>query len=715
MTPPSLGALRRAFGHVATQLALAVVGVASVILLLVGARASQRARERTRSLVQEVGDARLNLTKAYLVIGRVAAGDSTFSLQDAVAYAENAHADLRDLLGGTDAGQPAASPLVADDTLRAMLAALDQRARAFDSVAHAETPGTPMRAMENVDRRVAFGAFERLADTIDARLDARLNALDAAAEWDVFLTLGAWVVFLVGMGAVVHALTRSRRRAELQLRRNEARYRLLSSLAPVGIFRADADGRMLDVNERCVLLASFASDSLIGRSWFDAVHPQERQRVREAWRDALEHDKEFRVECRLAGSDTRERWVLARAARVDGAGVVGTLIDISDRKHVELQLQQAQKLESVGELTGGIAHDFNNLLAVIATNAELLEPVLPPNEPEAAAMLYDVREAVKSGTELVRGLVGFSRRADLRLEEVRLADVIQTTGKLMRRVVPASITVRADDVDDTVYVHADPVAIQQILLNLATNARDAMPKGGVLTLEVRWRDADEGFLREHPWAIPGWYGILEVHDTGTGMSEAVRSRIFEPFYTTKPVGRGTGLGLAMVYGLVRQQFGFVHVYSELGHGTRFVVGLPASTATAQERHTPSGRTHAFRSGSEHVLVLEDQDSLRRALCRTLEHLGYRVTEAPDGAAALALLEGEHDIDLVIADIVMPGMGGIDVFDRLEGRAAPPFIFTSGYTARDIQERAKLPEYAAFLRKPWTLQDLNDQLRTVLDT
>ena len=384
--------------------------------------------------------------------------------------------------------------------------------------------------------------------------------------------------------------------------------------------------------------------------------------------------------------------------------------DVSERRGLEEQLRQAQKMEAIGQLTGGIAHDFNNLLTIILANAELLA------RGRDEASLRDIVSAAVSGRLMVNQLLGFARRSTLSLESVHLGQLLNDLGAVLRRVLPADIELLVFADEDLPEVCADGHAVEQILLNLVNNARDAMPHGGVLRLETSctWiSDAQRGVLGP---GSASEYVCLAVDDTGIGMDEATRQRAFEPFFTTKPVGKGTGLGLATVYGLVKQHGGFVQIDSAPGAGTRLRIYFPVAEETSRRRASGS---HAqpldgAAGGRETILVVEDQAQLRRATVHTLEHAGYTVLAAADGIEALQLLR-QHPtpIDLVFTDLVMSRLGGRGLYqiDRGEGRTTS-FLFTSGYAGGQGAE--PLDPDLPFLPKPWTSADLLARVRATLD-
>jgi PAS domain S-box-containing protein len=512
-----------------------------------------------------------------------------------------------------------------------------------------------------------------------------------------------------------------RRRAEDALRRADAASRTLVQQAPFGIFRATPEGTFLSVNPALVEMLGFETEAELIKAHLDrdifidsGARPRYVAQLNQSG-SAVETQAVWRrkdgetITVRLYGLTVRHD-----DGRVECHEIFAE--DVSQRRGLEEQLRQAQKMEAIGQLTGGIAHDFNNLLTIILANAELLAK--GPDE----ASLRDIVSAAVSGRLMVNQLLGFARRSTLALEPVHLGAVVNDLATVLRRVLPADIELLVFADEDLPEVAADAHAIEQILLNLVNNARDAMPDGGVLRLETSctWvSDAQRHVLG--PGAASE-YVCLAVDDTGMGMDEATRQRAFEPFFTTKPVGKGTGLGLATVYGLIKQHGGFVQIDSAPGAGTRLRIYFPVVDESARRRISGSqampggGAGGASTSGQETILVVEDQTQLRRATTYTLERAGYRVLTAGDGIEALHLLRQHPEpIHLVFTDLVMARLGGRGLYqiDRREGRTTP-FLFTSGYAGAGRGEDPLDPAMP-FLAKPWTSADLLARVRQALDS
>ena len=388
--------------------------------------------------------------------------------------------------------------------------------------------------------------------------------------------------------------------------------------------------------------------------------------------------------------------------------------DGTERRALEQQLRHAQKLEAIGQLTAGIAHDFNNILTTIIANADLALDAVPPEDAELRSDISEISGAGRRAAEMIKKLMAFGRREHLDMEPLEVGDLVGETTSMLRRLLPENIRIDFAAEEGSNLIHGNRGAIEQILLNLAGNARDAMSTGGELRLAIGRFTIDAEYRWTHGWGRPGSYVLLAVSDTGTGMDARTRTRIFEPFFTTKAIGHGTGLGLAMVYGLVKQHSGFIDVYSEVGLGTTFNVHFPLSESveTAVPEVAPAELPH----GSETILVVEDEDAIRRSAQRILERYGYRVLAAADGQEAAEFLrEHGNEIDLVVSDVVMPKLGGLQLYEEArDSGAAPPFLFTSGYAPGDVLERVSGEGQPLFLRKPWTVSDLVLRVREALD-
>ncbi len=524
---------------------------------------------------------------------------------------------------------------------------------------------------------------------------------------------GAIVAFL----AIQSDIT-ERRRAEEALRRSEADYRGIVDNATYGIYRSTPEGRFLSANPALVSMLGYDSEEELlaldmNRNVYAKAGARRRlieQQVgvsRLARGEAEWRRKDGRViTVRLSGRSVR-----------NDAGEVGhfemVVEDVTEQRTLESQLRQAQKMEAIGQLTGGIAHDFNNLLSVVIANGDVLKEKIDPARDDLHAAVDDIAAASRNGARLVKRLLGFSRLAELEMETMDLGAAVRDFSSILSRLIPETITVKHDIGTDIPAVQGDRGAVEQILLNLVTNARDAMPEGGDLTLVL----APEVVDTPLPGLESGEYAVLRVTDTGIGMDEATRNCIFEPFFTTKAEGDGTGLGMAMVYGLMKQHGGYVGIDSEPGVGTTIALYFPVAkggTVVSAPRPTTAGGE--VRAGTETILYVEDQDALRRTGSRILEHHGYAVVTAENGEAGLREYERHADeIDLVISDVIMPEMGGYELLRQIRSRNTDvPFVLTSGYSRDTLRQELKMHRNVTTVAKPWTLDELLAAVRQALD-
>src|SRR5438445_797546 len=443
--------------------------------------------------------------------------------------------------------------------------------------------------------------------------------------------------------------------------------------------------------------------------------PAERQRLLD--RDSYTEREYDEVEATWKRKDGRRLTVQlsVRAVR-DGSGGVEyyeTFVrDVTEQRRLEGQLLQAQKMEAVGRLAGGVAHDFNNLLTVILSYSDLLLEDLPPEIPDRADVA-EIRKAAVAASSLTRQLLAFSRQQVLEPRVLDVNTVVASTEKLLTRLLGEDVSLTTTLAAALGAVKVDPGQLEQIIMNLAVNARDAMPRVGRLSIETANVEMDESYVHGHPLARPGHYVMLAVSDTGTGMDAATQARIFEPFFTTKEAGKGTGLGLATVYGIVRQSSGFIWVYSEPGHGTSFKIYLPR----VDEPVSPAGAAAPqVVGGSETVLVVEDVAAVRAVTRQMLERQGYCVLEAANGATALSLArQHQSAIHLLVTDVVMPEVSGRELADQLvQLRPDMKVLFMSGYTDDAVVRHGILQEGIAYLQKPFTPDTLARKVRAVLD-
>jgi two-component system cell cycle sensor histidine kinase/response regulator CckA len=589
---------------------------------------------------------------------------------------------------------------------------------------------------------------KRLMDAMRSKFAAFLTTeellrgerIRAAYQAKVWLGIGIGLTLLLGVMLVFYArrqlvamsrgygraLAITRQQTEA-LRTQQEFLREVIDANPNPVFVKDWDGKHTLGNQALADMYGTTVENLIGKT--DADFNDNLEEVRRL----IENDREvirtklpkFIPEEFITNAKTGDvRWFqtikVPLTSHDHSTQVLGVATDITERKRAEdalsdseEQLRQAQKMESIGTLAGGVAHDFNNLLTVISGNTQLALARLQPDAP-IRQRLVEIENAADRAATLTRQLLAFSRRQQLERKAVNLNDTINETMKLLRRVIGEDVDVRFHTATNLPLVFADPSQIEQVVMNLAINARDAMPQGGRLIIETQEVTLDRAYLHNHPMAKPGRYAEINVSDNGTGMDEETRARIFEPFFTTKGVGKGTGLGLAMIYGIVKQHDGLIEVYSEVGHGTTFKVYLPIiEKAVAEE----IGQVQLpLRGGTETILVAEDEEPLRELAQSVLKELGYTVKLARDGEEAAAIhAANREEIDLVILDVVMPRMGGREAYEqiRLSGNGVP-VIFMTGYSAEMLRgnfiEKTGMP----LLQKPYSVEMFGRKVREVLD-
>jgi len=505
------------------------------------------------------------------------------------------------------------------------------------------------------------------------------------------------------------------------LRASEASYGRLVEHAPVGIYRSNPEGRFLSVNAALVRMLGY--DSAAEVLQLDMTHdvyadPAERQRLldRDTYTDR-EYDEVEATWKRKGGSllnvQLSVRAVRNAARQVDH--YESFVRDVTDQRRLQQQLVQAQKMEAVGRLAGGIAHDFNNLLTVILSYSDLLLEDFGRDDPKRDDV-EQIRKAAEGAASLTRQLLAFSRQQVIEPRVVDLNVVVGGLRKMLQRVIGEDVDFGATLAPNLHAVRADVGQLEQVLMNLAVNARDAMPTGGKLTIETENVELDSDYTRTHHPAAAGHFVMLAVSDTGVGMDEATKTKIFEPFFTTKEPGKGTGLGLATVYGIVKQSGGFVWVYSELGHGTSFKIYFPRVDAPVDQR-AASPAAAVVPRGTETVLVVEDAAAVRAVTRQVLERQGYTILEAPNGEVALHVAAMHHGpIHLLLTDVVMPVLSGRQLAERLvQLRPETRVLYASGYTDDSIVRHGILEAGIAYLQKPFTPDGLARKVRDVLDS
>ncbi len=577
--------------------------------------------------------------------------------------------------------------------------------------ARAEPVALISRPMPQEDLRVvSLASFPEIA------------ALDRELVW-LFLLLAVGGSGLVAAASGRLASNRQERQARRALRESEERFRLAFKGSPDAIaINRVSDGRYVAVNDGFTRTTGYAEGEVIGRSSADLdiwVNPADRQRVVEA----VMRDGAFELEAPFRRKDgtTVVGAMAARLIEIDGApSLLSVTRDVTawlkvqeERQQLEEQLRQAQKLESIGRLAGGVAHDFNNLLTVILSCAETLKEASAAGAPAHPELVEDIRGAGERAAALTRQLQGVSRKQVIAPVPLDLNSAVAASEKLLRRVLGEDIELATTLQAGLWTVRCDPGQIEQAILNLAINARDAMPGGGSLAIETRNVQVDEGLVALHPFMSVGPHVRLTMRDSGTGLSPEARAHAFEPFFSTKPQGKGTGLGLATVYGIVKQSGGYILLESQLGQGATFDLYFPRSLEVVPETKMV---LPTVARGTETILLVEDDAQVGRMALRSLQALGYRVIVAGTGGEALEVAARmEHAFDLLLTDVIMPGLNGRELADELRRRRPDlRVLYMSGYTRDVISRAGVLDSGIEFLPKPFTAALLQERVRNALD-
>ncbi|MGH9432301.1 MAG: PAS domain S-box protein, partial [Terriglobia bacterium] len=513
------------------------------------------------------------------------------------------------------------------------------------------------------------------------------------------------------------------KRSEQALRESELRKGAILESALDAIVTLDFTGRVLEFNSAAEKTFGRLRDEVLGENaseviFANATRDDQPFEVTDpvAWSHPNLRGRRFEITARRADGTPFPAELAITSVELPGRSIITVYLrDLTDRKALEKQLWHSQKLEAVGRLAGGVAHDFNNILTVIEGYSDLLLMDMPESAP-ARRGIEEIRKAGERAASLTRQLLAFSRRQVLAPQVIDVNDVISNVNKMLRRLIGEDIDLVTVLRPGLSSIKADPGQIEQVLMNLVVNGRDAMPRGGVLTVETESVEVDETAARRLGVAImPGEYVVLAVTDQGCGMDAETQSHIFEPFFTTKEQGKGTGLGLATVYGIVKQSGGFIWVYSEPGQGSTFKVYLPAVRDAA-----PAGRSMAPElrpaGGHETVLLVEDEDALRFMVREVLSAAGYNVLEATEGDEALKIARRhELPIDLMLTDVVMPRMNGHELAEKLEClHPETRVLFMSGYTGSAIVQHGILSSDELFIQKPFTPSSLMKKVRGILD-
>jgi len=613
-----------------------------------------------------------------------------------------------------------------------------------DAVALVAPDGTLLFASHSIERLLGFTpaelvghpGFERVHPDDLPRVHAALRDIIANPGTPAGLELrwrhkdGSWRYIdgvavdrlaepAVGAIVVNFRDVSERRTAEAALRDSEERYRTLVEGVRDIIFALSPEGTISSLNPAFETITGWRREAWVGQPFERLVHPEDLPLALELLgrvvRGELRPASQFRV--RTAKSDYRVGEFSATPQLHEGrlVGILGIGRDVTERVQLEQQLRQAQKMEAVGRLAGGIAHDFNNILTAITGYADLLLEDLGATDPRRQDA-DEIHKAADRAAGLTRQLLAFSRQQVLQPTVLEVNKLVSDLEKMLRRLLGEDVALTTQLAPTTGRVKADPGQLEQVIMNLAVNARDAMPNGGKLTLETGNVDLDESYATDHYPARAGPFVMLAVSDTGTGMSEATQAHMFEPFFTTKEKGKGTGLGLATVYGIVKQSGGFIWVYSEVGHGTTFKLYLPRVQELAERASQPAQTPARAARGTETVLVVEDEAPVRSVARQVLERHGYTVLEAPSAEAALDIATRYSGaIHLLLTDVVMPGLNGRELATRLADlRPDARVIFMSGYTDDAVTRHGVLEPGSAYVQKPFTPDAIARKVREVLN-
>ena len=511
----------------------------------------------------------------------------------------------------------------------------------------------------------------------------------------------------------------ARKRVEESQRQSEERYRNLVESAQDIVFTISPDAVVTSLNPAFETITGRSRAEWIGGTFPSLVHPEDLPLALEMFQRVLGGEKPPLFSLRVLSQSAEPLFMefTATPQRADGqvAGVLGVGRDVTARKLLEDRYRQAQKMEAVGQLAGGVAHDFNNLLTVIQGNVSLAQ-MGGLTGAEQTRSLEEIGRAAARAASLVRQLLTFSRRQVLHPQHLDLNAIVLNTTQMLQRLIGEHITLETRTAPGHAPVQADPGMMEQVLINLAVNARDAMPKGGRLAIQTAVVLLDEEALRLQPKARPGRFVRLSVSDTGTGIAPEHLPHIFEPFFTTKEVGKGTGLGLASVFGIIEQHLGWIEVESQTGSGTRFHIHLPCPAKEAEaEAKSLAARKEA--GGTETILLVEDESPVRTMVRMILERHGYRIHEADSGGAALGVWQEHREhIDLLLTDMVMPGgMNGRELAERLQSeKPGLKVIYTSGYSDEMLGDDSPLRSNSNFLKKPYEVTALLTIVRTCLE-
>jgi PAS domain S-box-containing protein len=518
---------------------------------------------------------------------------------------------------------------------------------------------------------------------------------------------------IIGASKTARDIGESRRTQQALNQEIEERRRIFETSQDL-ILVTDTFGRFVQVSPSSMTIIGYRPEEMIGHSAVDFIHPEDLDSTREEMREARRGRQMRNFETRYVhkdGNAIQLTWMGTWSEPVRRHFFVGR--DLTEKRAAEAQFRQAQKMEAVGQLTGGIAHDFNNILTVITGTIGILADAVT-GDPQLTAIARMIDEAAERGANLTKHLLAFARRQPLQPREIDVNTLLLETVKLLRPTLGEHIQIDPLLADDASAALVDPSQLTTAILNLALNARDAMPTGGKLALETNNVYLDESYAAMNSEVVPGNYVMIAVSDTGSGIAAADLDKVFDPFFTTKEVGKGTGLGLSMVFGFVKQSNGHIKIYSEEGHGTTVKLYLPRATGLHTTAAEPLASS-SIEGGHEVVLVVEDDALVRRYVITQIESLGYTTLEASNAAEAMTIINTDATIDLLFTDVIMPGsMNGRQLVDEaLKRRPLLKTLFTSGYTENAIVHHGRLDSGVLLLAKPYRKSDLARMIRQAL--
>jgi PAS domain S-box-containing protein len=567
-----------------------------------------------------------------------------------------------------------------------------------------------------------FGLMDSLGGAGFSEDDERLAGILGAQLGRIYET-GTIYADMKLHAAALEIEVSERKRAEAALRATENRLQRVLAASPAVLYALAEDGDDFTphwISPNLPDIVGWRIEDVTEPEWWEnRIHPDDREVTLAKFHTEIVEKRRLSMEYRFRHRDGGYRWIqdelrLVRGTSGEPPEIIGSWMDITEKKRIESQFHQSQKMEAVGLLAGGVAHDFNNLLTIVEFSCEELMSQFGDSDP-LQETIAQIQEAGRRGASLTRQLLAYSRQTVLEPKILNLNDVVAEHGKMLGRLIGEDIDVQAFLDPALKRIRVDPGHIGQVIMNLAVNARDAMPQGGKLTIETANVYLDEAYADAHHGTKPGAYVQLSMADTGVGMSPQVQSRIFDPFFTTKESGVGTGLGLATVYGIVQQSGGSIYVYSEKGRGAVFKLYFPATESLAPDESRPVIEPTLPRG--ETVLLVEDEDALRKPIRRIIERDGYTVLEAGRAADAIDLCMQHGDvIKLLVSDVVMPEMAGPKLAEHLKNIVPGlKVLFVSGYTDDAVFRHGILNPGAAFLQKPFSAQALTNKMRQVLDT